>query len=89
MCLKSRPEAGEPIVAYATILREKAHGCDFGSSHDDRILEHLIQTINNQYLYRNMYIKGGRYQFLTEAKQIKNILVQAGGMKMDQENIKS
>ena len=46
--LKSRPEARLTIVAYATRLREKAHRCDFGSSYDDRILEHLIQTIENQ-----------------------------------------
>ena len=40
--LKSRPEAGETIVAYATRLREKAQGCDFGSSNDDRILANVI-----------------------------------------------
>ena len=42
MFLKSTPEAGETIVANATRLREKAHGCDFCSSNDDRILEHPI-----------------------------------------------
>ena len=50
MFLKSKPEAGETIVAYATRLVEKVHGCDICSSNGDRILEFLIQTIKNQYL---------------------------------------
>ena len=51
MFLKSRPEAGETIVAYVTRLREKAYGYDFGSSNDERILEHR-EPIS----YTEMYI---------------------------------
>ena len=83
--LKSRPEAGETIVAYATRLREKAQGCDFGSSNDDRILEHLIQTIEEQYLIQKCIYEGWTLdQFLTQAKQIEDISVQVDDMKTDQ-----
>ena len=83
--LKSRPKAGETIVAYATRLREKAHGCDFGSSNDDRILEHLIQTIQNQYLIQKCIYEGWTLdQFLTQAKQIEDISMQVDDMKTDQ-----
>ena len=83
--LKSRPKAGETIIAYATRLREKAHGCDFGSSNDDRILEHLIQTIENQYLIQKCIYEGWTLdQFLTQAKQIEDISMQVDDMKTDQ-----
>ena len=45
-----RPEKDELTVTYATHLRERAHECDFGSNCDERILEHLIQTIENEHL---------------------------------------
>ena len=45
-----RPTPGERTVAYGTRLREKASECDFGDSCEDRILEHLIQTVDNQTL---------------------------------------
>ena len=83
--LKSRPEVGETIIAYATRLREKAHRCDFGSSNDDRILEHLIQIIENQYLIQKCISKGWTLdQFLTQAKQIEDISVQVDDMTTDQ-----
>ena len=53
MFLKMRPQMGETTVAYATRLREKAHDCDFGSNHDERIREHLIQTTENKTLIQN------------------------------------
>ena len=60
MFLKMRPQVKETTVAYATRLREKAHDCDFKSSHDERILEHLIQTIENQTLiFKNAYQNPG------------------------------
>ena len=45
--LKSKPIAGETTVTYATRLREKVQDCEFGTTTqcDERILEHLIQTI--------------------------------------------
>ena len=50
MFLKMRPQIRETTVAYPTRLREKAHDCDFGTKHDERILDYLIQTIENQTL---------------------------------------
>ena len=50
MFLKMRQQVKETTVAYATQLQEKAHDCDFKSSHDERILEYLIRTIENQTL---------------------------------------
>ena len=47
---KMRPTPGERTVAYGTRLRKKASECDFGDSCEDRILEHLIQTVDNQTL---------------------------------------
>ena len=69
--LKTRPEAGEATVTYATRLREKAHECEFGETNDERILEHLIQTIQNQQLIQKCISKSWNLQqFLREAGQI-------------------
>ena len=57
MFLKTRPEAGEASVAYATRLSEKAYECDFGDNTDKRILEHLIQTIENACLIQRCIFK--------------------------------
>ena len=87
MFLKMRPEIGETTVAYATRLREKAHDCDFGSNCDDRILEHLIQTIENKILIQKCISKSWALQeFLTEAGQIEDISLQMRDMKMGPEN---
>ena len=53
---------GETTVAYATRLREKAHDCDFGTNCDERILEHLIQTIENQVLIQKCISKSWTLQ---------------------------
>ena len=67
-----RPQVKETTVAYATRLREKAHDCDFKSNHDERILEHLIQTIENQTLIQKCISKSWTLQeFLSEAGQIE------------------
>ena len=50
MFLKTRREEGEATVAYATRLREKAYDCDSGDNTSKRILGHLIQTIENEFL---------------------------------------
>lgn len=50
--LKTRPIAGQTTVTFATRLREKAHECDFGGNTDERILEHLIRTIENKLLIK-------------------------------------
>ena len=80
--LKMRPIAGESTVTYATRLREKAQECDFKDSCDDRILEHLIQTIENEALIQKCISKGWSLcQFLTEAGQIEDISLQMQDMK--------
>ena len=85
MFLNSRYEERETIVAYTTRLRDKGHWCDFCSSNDDIILEHLIQIIDNQYLIQKCIYKGWTLdQFLTQAKQIEDISVQVNDMKTDQ-----
>ena len=85
MFLKSRPDAGETIVAYATRLVEKARGCGIGSSNGDRILEFLIQTVENEYLIQKCINEGWTLdQFLAQAKQIEDLSVQVDDMKTDQ-----
>ncbi|CAG2190385.1 unnamed protein product [Mytilus edulis] len=46
-----RPINGESTVAYATRLRERAADCEF-ENQDDRILEHIIQTTDNESLIK-------------------------------------
>ena len=47
--LKMRPEIKKTTITYAAHLRENAHdGCNFGSMCEERILEHLIQTIEDR-----------------------------------------
>ena len=82
--LKTRPEAGEATVAYATRLREKAHECEFGDTNDERLLEHLIQTIENEQLIQKCISKSWNLQqFLREAGQIEDISIQVRDMKAD------
>ena len=82
--LKTRPEAGEATVAYATRLREKAHECEFGYTNDERILEHLIQTIENEQLIQQCISKSWTLQqFLSEAGHIEDISIQVHDMKAD------
>ena len=88
--LKMRPLAGEATIAYAAKLREKAYDCDFGNTFDDRILEHLIQTIENQHLIQKCIAKSWILsQFLSEAEQIEDISLQVHDMKysLDDKNI--
>ena len=46
--MQTRPLLGETTISYAAILREKAHKSKFGETCDERVLEHLIQTIENE-----------------------------------------
>ena len=88
--LKMRPLADEATIAYAARLREKAYDCDFGNRFDDRILEHLIQTIENQHLIQKCIAKSWILsQFLSEAGQIEDISLQVHDMKysLDDKNI--
>ena len=61
-----------------------AHGCNFGTKQDERILEHLIQTIENQTLIQKYISKAWILEeFLSEAGQIKDISEQVHDMKTD------
>ena len=48
--LKMKPQHGEGTASYTARLREKASDCDFGNTCENRILEHLVQTSENQSL---------------------------------------
>ena len=72
-------------MTYATKLREKAQDCEFGTATqcDERILEHLIQTIENESLIQRCISKGWNLsQFLMEAGQIEDIFLQMQDMKL-------
>ena len=80
--LKMRPFAGEATIAYAARLREKAYNCEFGDTFDDRILEHMIQTIENQHLIQKCIVKSWELsQYLLEAGQTEDISLQVHDMK--------
>ena len=82
--LKTRPEVGEAIAAYATRLQEKAHDFEFGDTCDEIILEHLIQTIENTHLIQKCISKNWTLQqFLTDAGQIEDVLIQVHDMNTD------
>ena len=68
--------------AYAARLREKAKECEFGSTYDGRILEHIIQTIDNKKLIENAISKTWDLtRFLTEASQTEDIARQTQDME--------
>lgn len=58
--LKMRPQVGETTDAYAVRLREKAKECEVGDTFDERVLEHIVQTVGKIW---------DLTRFLTEARQ--------------------
>ena len=77
-------ESYESIVAYAARMREKARDCEFGDQADDRILEHLIQTIkDNDLIKRCIQKRWNLEQFIEEANQREDIGQQVKDMKDD------
>ena len=81
---KQRPIEGESVVTYAARLREKSKDCEFGEQTDDRILEHLIQTIkDNELVKRSIQKKWNLDKFLEEASQREDINQQVKDMKED------
>ena len=88
--LKMEPKIKETTIAYAARLREMAHdGCNFGSMFDERILEHLIQTIEDSALIQKCISKSWTLQeFLTAARQTEDISTQMHDMKPPYWNIK-
>ena len=76
-----RPMTGETVVAYTARLREQVTGCEF-TDEADRILEHLIQTIEDKSLVQRALNKRWTLdQLLTEAAQIEDIKIQMKDMK--------
>ena len=71
--LSTKPHQSESILSYATRLREKGRTCEFMNT-DERILEHLIQTVMNKTLVQKaVNKKWGLTQFLEEAAQMEDI----------------
>ena len=83
--LKMRPTPGERTVAYGTRLREKASECDFGDSCEDRILEHLIQTVDNQTLILKCIRREWTLvEFLKRAGEMEDLSMQTSCMQKQQ-----
>ena len=84
--LKLQPNPEETIIAYTARLREKVQrDCEFGSTHDERILELIIQTIDNKTQIKKTISKEWNLtQFLTEAGQMEDIKRQVTDMKSEQ-----
>ena len=71
---KLRPKPRERIMTYYIRLREQSYECDFGDSCEDRILEHLIQTVRNTQLIQKCLRKEWTlFHFLQEAKKTEDI----------------
>ena len=67
---KMRQEHEESISQYAMRLREQAETCDFENNREERILEHLIQTIDdNELITRAIQKQWNLNTFLEEASQ--------------------
>ena len=79
--MKMRPHVGETTSAYVVRLREKAKECEFGTTFDERILENIIQTIDNKKLIEKAISKvWDLTRFLTEASQMEDIARQMRDM---------
>ena len=79
--MKMRPRPRERIITYWTRLREQAFDCEFNESCDDRILEHLIQTVRNSKLIQKCIKKElTLFQFLEEAQKSEEISEQISSM---------
>ena len=91
--LKMRSYMGETISAYAAWLRGKAKECEFGATFDERILEHIIQTIDNKKMImieKAISKTWDLTRFLTEASQTEDIARQMkdmGGENISRENL--
>ena len=71
-------------MTYTAQLREKSKDCKFSEQTDDRILEHLIQTVKDSELVkRSIQKKWNLDQFLEEASQREDINQQVKDMKED------
>ena len=81
--MRTRMNTNESTIAYAARVREKAVECEFGATLEDRILEHLIQTINNPTLVQKAISKTWTLkQLLSEAAQLEDVQLQIADMKV-------
>ena len=71
---KQRMESYESIVAYAARMRKKARDCEFGDQGDDRILEHLIQTIKDNDLIKRCIKKRWNLEYFIEEGTQRKVL---------------
>ncbi|CAC5414668.1 unnamed protein product [Mytilus coruscus] len=79
--LKMRPINGESTLAYATRLRERAADCEF-ENQDDRILEHIIQTTDNELLIKKkINRKWTLDQMSQEVHQLEDTTLQIHDMR--------
>ncbi|KAJ8045060.1 hypothetical protein HOLleu_07986 [Holothuria leucospilota] len=75
------PQKHESTVQYASRLREKAADCNFDNQ-DERILEHIIQTIPNEHLITKAISKKWDLPtFLKEAAQLEETKGQVKEMR--------
>ena len=82
--------SGESTSNYAARLREKATDCEFGDTHDDRILEHIIQAIANKTLIQKSINKAWNLaQLLVEAAQMENIKRQVAAITSPEAEVKA
>ena len=80
--LNMKPNAGETTLSYAARLREKAKECEFGDTLNERLLEHLIQTVDNRTLIQKAISKRWDLdQFLSEASQLEDTKVMMKEMR--------
>ena len=85
--LKMRSLAGETTSVYAVRLRKKAKECEFGSIFKERILEHIVRTIDNKKLTETAISKrGDLMRFLTEASHTEDITRQMRDIGSGQSN---
>ena len=65
-----RQEHEESISKYAMRLREQTEACDFENNREERILEHVIQTIDDsEMITRAIQKQWNLNKFLEEASQ--------------------
>ena len=78
-----KQEHGEGVVSYATRLRERATECEFENL-EDRILEHLILTVNDKSLIQRAISKEWNLAtFMSEAGQMEDLRIQVDTMTGD------
>ena len=85
--LNMRPKPRESTRSYVARLREKANTCEFLDTYDDRILEHLVQTVENEVLIHKCLRKCWTLeQFLEEAKEFESTNLQVSEIKRTQQH---